>query len=454
MIGNDSQDDEETFVFDEERDTADAQSPGESPTECADADTAFAAATEAESRLAPAPPGNARSGGAFAAGGAEDGGEEEYGDGETRGMETRAGSMEEILALKRDYERKVKTRKTMQLALIAAFVASLVGVYFLTRRNRETEWMSIPRDPSTGRAAVREYLVSAADGETLLRVDYPVSEGMSATKDPDGGGIEVASRMGRDADVPYYLRFECRRSADELKLSLADSFWRWIQSLNSGGGFIFDVNSPNDIKPRFFEDVYGWCCEEATLYGIRFIMLPYQRTRPDRTIWHGVAIYLRNGDIAYSLRREIPDSQWKRGQGQLMADPNFAVFARFAHDYWESPGAGEFPLDWPSAKLFGEIRRELHPARPGMWARVREWIDALLVREWRGDADMRESGMRFLRQLREYQKNFYWAEYNALETAKAVDRGKRVKQIRQDCKTVFSDPSDRRYYLIGDGKMW
>ena len=31
-------------------------------------------------------------------------------DGETRGMETRAGSMEEILALKRDYERKVKAR--------------------------------------------------------------------------------------------------------------------------------------------------------------------------------------------------------------------------------------------------------------------------------------------------------------------------------------------------------
>ena len=137
-----------------------------------------------------------------------------------------------------------------------------------------------------------------------------------------------------------------------------------------------------------------------------------------------------------------------------MADPNLAVFARFAHDYWESPGADGLPLDWPSSQLAGEIRRGLHPARPGMWVRVRKWIDALLAKEWRGDADMHESGMRFLKQLREYQKNFYWGEYNALEAAKAVDRDKRVKQIRQDCKAVFQDPSDRRYYLVGDGKVW
>ena len=173
-------------------------------------------------------------------------------DGETRGMETRAGSMEEILSLKRDYERKVKTRKTVHLVLIAAFIAALAGVYFVTQRNRETEWMSIPKDPATGNAAVREYLVSAPDGGPLLRVDYPVSSGMSVTEDPDGGGIEVASRMGRDADVPYYLRFECRRSADELKLSLADSAWRWMQSLQSEADFMFDVNAPENVKTKFY----------------------------------------------------------------------------------------------------------------------------------------------------------------------------------------------------------
>ena len=445
MKGDENVKDEETFVFDDERDTADGPSADERPTEYADAATAFATADEPVPPTAPAAPADAAT--------AEDD-EEEEGDGETRGMETRAGSMEEILALKRDYERKVKARKTMHLVLIVAFVAALVGVYFVTQRNRETDWMSIPKDPATGNAAVREYLVSAPDGGTLLRVDYPVSKGMSVTKDPDGGGIEVVSRMGRDADVPYYLRFECRRSADELKLSLVDSVWRWVQVLQSEAGFLFDVNAPEDVKPKFFEDVFAWCCEEETLYGVRFVMLPYQRTRPDRTTWRGIAIYLRSGDAAYSLRREIPISQWKRGQGQLMADPNLAVFARFAHDYWESPGADGLPLDWPSSQLAGEIRRGLHPARPGMWVRVRKWIDALLAKEWRGDADMHESGMRFLKQLREYQKNFYWGEYNALEAAKAVDRDKRVKQIRQDCKAVFQDPSDRRYYLVGDGKVW
>ena len=62
--------------------------------------------------------------------------------------------------------------------------------------------------------------------------------------------------------------------------------------------------------------------------------------------------------------------------------------------------------------------------------------------------------MRCLRELRERQENFYWSEYNAFDAAKALDNVKRMTKIRQDCKAIFCDPADRRYYLLGNVSIW
>lgn len=371
-----------------------------------------------------------------------------FSDGETCEMNTRLASMDIINAMKEDYERKGKIRKAVLLCGIGVFFLSLIGIYFLTQKSRETEWMSIPKP-------VKAYLVSSSEGKTLLRVDYPYSESAVVVEGPNGSGVKVTSAMGRDRDVPYMLLFDVRKDPVELRLSTSASVWRWMQDVrNREKGIAFEAQSESEIVPKFFEDDYPWCCQMQTQYGVKYVTQMYQNTHQDGVIWRGLVLYFRSGDTSYVLRREIPETYWKRGVGQLSADPNIGVFAHYSETYWESPGAVGLPLEWSNAELFKAIGESLNADRSGIWGKVALWIDALLIKSWSSDVDMRYQALDRLAQLRKYQEDFYNGKQNAFEVAKMDDRGKKMLEIRQDVKSVFDKPTDRRYFMLGDGRIW
>lgn len=377
------------------------------------------------------------------------------GDGETCIIQTHIASPEEVAEARASLERGRRARRGFFFVVLVLFLALLAGFYVVRQTHRETDWMSLPCNRLTGKPDVRAFLVRNAASNILLRVDYPYSPKMAVRADDTRPELEVETVMGRDGDVPYRLRFQAVRRDDELRLSLVDSMWRWMsRRRREESDLTFDAQTIDELEVSFFEDEYAWCCQEATDYGIRFIRQRYQYARPDGKVWCGFVLYFRSGDTAYALCREIPEAYWKRGSGQLTADPNIGIFRAFAQTYWESPGAGQMPLDWSRAQLLGEIRAELNPERSGIWRKIRRWIDALIVHSWRGTDGERREAFGILAQLREYERNFYWGKYNAYDAAKANRADKRCRSIRQDCQAVFNEPDDRRYHLINNGEVW
>lgn len=388
--------------------------------------------------------------------GGEKGDETKFlGGGETCIIQTHIASPEEVAEARAALERGRRARRGFFFVVLVLFLALLAGFYVVRQTHRETDWMSLPCNRLTGKTDVRAFLVRNAASNILLRIDYPYSPKMAVQADDARPELEVETVMGRDGDVPYRLRFQAVRRDDELRLSLVDSMWRWMsRRRREESDLTFDAQTIDELEVSFFEDEYAWCCQEATDYGIRFIRQRYQHARSDGKVWCGFVLYFRSGDTAYTLCREIPEAYWKRGCGQLTADPNIGIFRAFAQTYWESPGAGQMPLDWSRAQLLGEIRAELNPERSGIWRKIRRWIDALIVHSWRGTDGERREAFGLLAQLREYERNFYWGKYNAYDAAKANRADKRCRSIRQDCQAVFNEPDDRRYHLINNGEVW
>lgn len=385
----------------------------------------------------------------------EPGGGETTNGCETRAIETHIASPEELAEARADMERASHVRRGMFFGALALFAGLLVVLYVFRQTHLETEWMSLPIDPQTGRPSVAAFVVRDDQSNSLLRVDYPQVPQLVVRADESRPELEVESAMGRDGDVPYRLSFTAVRRADELELSLDESMWRWMSLRRKAeGDMTFEAQTREELQTRFFEDEYDWCCQQATEYGIRFIRQRYQHARADGNVWCGYVIYFRLGDVAYALCREIPEAHWKRGSGQLLADPNIGIFRAYSLAYWESPGKTAMPLEWSREHLMAEIRRELNPERSGIWRKVHGWIDALIVKSWSARASDRSAAFALLAQLREYENNFYWGKFNAYDAARINQADKRCRQIRQDCKSVFCNPDDRRYHLINDAEIW
>lgn len=385
----------------------------------------------------------------------EQGGGETTNGGETRVIETHIASPEELAAARAGMERANRVRRGLFFGALALFAGLLAALYVFRQTHLETEWMSLPLDPQTGRPSVAAFVVRDDQSNALLRVDYPRTPQLVVRADEARPELEVESAMGRDGDVPYRLNFTAVRRTDELELSLDESMWRWMSLRRKvEGDMTFEAQTREELRTRFFEDEYGWCCQQATEHGVRFIRQRYQHARADGNVWCGYVLYFRLGDVAYALCREIPEAYWKRGSGQLLADPNVGLFRAYSLAYWESPGRAAMPLEWSRERLLDEIRLELNPERSGIWRKVHGWIDALIVKSWSARASDRSAAFALLAQLREYENNFYWGKYNAYDAARTNRADKRCRLIRQDCKSVFSNPADRRYHLINNAEIW
>ena len=425
--------------------------------------TKFASASD----IVTSPSSGASSGAAFAPDDSDDGetvifggaqggtdDEEETGDGETRELETRIGSMEEIIQRRKELEKKSKFRKVAAGFGFVCVAALLTGLWFISRTTKETYEMSYPKD-AHGRPDAASYILRDASRNALIEVDYPRNQKMSVTVAPDGNGITVVSFMGRDRDVPFFLQTEATSNEDELKLSLMQSVRAWLARMEaSGGGFVFDEMMKHDLEPSFFEVVFPDSCQSKTLYGVRFVMFEYKRTWPDGKLWHGIAIYFRRGDTVFVHRREIPEFYWERGGYRIKKDPNIAIYSNLIDSYWESPGTDDLPLERTVPELMSSIRNILSKERASDWRFLKKDIDAVLIKTWRGDSKTRDFAEGCLRQFREVLRRFYYGKYNAYINAKDNRDERRCLKFRQDCKSVFDDPSERYYYLLGNGEVW
>ena len=373
--------------------------------------------------------------------------------GETVEGKTRAGSWEEIMAMKDALERKRKIRRLLISGAFALVAVVLVAVFFLIPNNDEYG-MDWPKN-ADGSDDMRTYSIRNSSGDPILRVDYPGNSNITETPSPDNNGITVVTWYGKRRDVPYFLMLEASSHPDELHLDLMSSVRRWFAKAEaSGEGFVFDERMRDELRPKFFEDAYPGSCETKTLYGIRFLEFEYKRTWLDGKMWHGWAHYFRSGDTVYLLRREIPEFYWERGGYRIKIDPNIAIYAAFSNAYWESPGDGKLASKESTAELMGEIRDALSKSRASDWRFVRRSVDTVLARTWRTDQKTRELASSSLRQYRDVLRVYYNEKYNAFVTAKDNREEKKMRRIRLDAQSVFDDPDERYYFLVNNGEVW
>jgi len=376
--------------------------------------------------------------------------------GKTRDMETRAGAMDEIMALKAGLERKRRRRHVVVSFGFVLVAGMIAGLWFVSKTNKETDVMSFPVN-ADGRPDIATYAINDDQGQCLVKVDYPRDNGMSVTESPDGGGVIVVSSMGRDRDVPFFLQLETVSQAEELEKDLLSSVRAWISKAEeSGAGYIFDIKVKEGLRYQFFEDVFPGCCQTKSLYGVKFVSLDYKRTWADgdKTLWHGVLIYFRRGDTAFIHRREIPESYWVRGGYRIEQDPNIALYSTFIDSYWESPGLESLPMERKTSELMESVRGTLAKNRASDWRYAKKEIDAVLVKTWRTDPKTRDLAEGCLRQFREILRTYYYGKYNAFDTAKENRDEKRMIRVRKDASMVFDDPDERYYHLVANGEIW
>ena len=375
-------------------------------------------------------------------------------DGETRELETRIGSMDEIVQRRKELESKSKFRKIAAGFGFVLVAGLLAGLWFISRTTKETYEMSFPKD-AYGRPGAASYILRDSVGNALIEVDYPRNPKMNVTIAPDSNGVSVVSFMGRDRDVPFFLQTEATTNEEELKMSLMQSVRAWMARAEaSSAGFVFDELMKNELEPAFFEDAFPDSCQRKSLYGVRFVTFEYKRTWPDGKLWHGILIYFRRGDTVFVHRREIPETYWERGGYRIRKDPNIAIYFNLIDTYWESPGVEGLPLDKSVPELMASIRNILSKERASDWRFLKRDIDAVLIKTWRGDSKTRDFAEGCLRQFRDVLRKFYYGKYNAYLNAKDNLDERKMLKFRQDCKMVFDDPAERYYYLLGDGEVW
>lgn len=373
---------------------------------------------------------------------------------ETVAMQTRAGSAEEIRLLRQMMNKRRKGRRVAMLVMLALFAAGLLTVWQTTKTTAEVDGMSDPVNPETKSSHMPHFTFRDPGGRGLVYVQYPDLPVTRKDELPDGAGIAVESRMGRDGDVPYALRFEKTVDRSELRLSLRDSVWRHMAVRRQGNdGRIYTAQAPQELKLGFFENSWPKACQSLTAYGVRYASVEYQQMRANHEIWRGVMICFRCGDTLFSLEREIPEKYWRRGADRLRRYCDLGLFSAFGENYWESPGEAELPMAWSLDRLGEEIAGVLVAERAGLWRNVEKWIDAYLAKSW-GNPAQRETGMSYLRRLREFRNSFYNGKLNAYDTARRNDDIKRQRRILQDCKTIFDNPADRRYFMVNSSEEW
>ena len=379
--------------------------------------------------------------------------ESETGGGETQEMVTRAGSMQEMLELRRKLERKTAARHWRFGACIALSLALLAGVWLLTADRRHLDDAEGPFRPD-GQPDVADIDILGADGAPEMFLEHPQDPRAKVVRSADTNEIEVVSFLGQDRDVPFRMVFTRKRDAAELTLSLAESFNRWANKMGEKG-FSFELTrNGKPIEPEFFDGVFPGYCQYQTQCGVSFIRADYTRST-SHVMWRGVSYRFRNGDMTYSLCNEIPEKYWKRGESRLRYSPFCGLYGKFLGDQWDSPGKEMLLQGVTEDELLARVRRELSVERPADWETVEKRIDTLLALTWGKNTANARTAWECRDVLLSLKSRYYNERLLAYETAFANGDEKTMRSIFSDCLHVFgASKRDRRYYLVNDPEVW
>ena len=360
---------------------------------------------------------------------------------------------------KKQRQKETHRRRVRHTVIAVAFLAfaGVLGAIVYTRWPKAERWATVPLIAGTDDLDIELHDVLDACGKKLMTVDYPRNVRMKKSVQERGRGIDVSTYTGRDRSIPFRLRLSLSAGAVELSRSLKECAETKIAAAERSG-FVFQSPAEFPAGMFFFEDEYpGSCPSPRLLRGTAFYRSEYEMIRSG-VKWHGVLIVFRDGDNAYTLQREVVDSEWERCKLLLRKDPNIGFSAEFLNNRWESPGRDGFVREQDAAECRADVVRELSMSTPrtASWVRLKRELDTLVATSWT-QADARQDALSLLARFRKVQDAKYVELRNEFDLAgKAGHEGlERRVSVRADCQRIFGlDPSDRRFLLINNPENW
>ena len=376
----------------------------------------------------------------------------ETGGGETQELKTRIGSYEEILERKRQLERRVAA-KHWRFGVFVAFVAAALGAVWFASSTRKNVTDVEGPFLADGEKDVVYQEICDADGGLEMFLECPRKDGMKAEWSDGSNRFELVSWIGRDRDVPFRLNFSRVKNAEELKLSLEESFAASMDRMKAGG-FAFPDRNGRRVVREFWEDVFPGWMESQTQCGIPFMRSEYTRT-VGMTEWRGVVLHFRNGDTVYRVFSEIPESLWKRGAYRIKSTPFIGIYQRFIDKQWDSPGKEHLVEDYGEDVLISKVRHELTANGTRAWSQLEKWIDTLMVMTWGKKNANAKSAREYLDAFMSRKTLFYNEKKLSYNTARLNRDEKRMRRIFMDCREMFNVlKHDRRSDLINNPEFW
>lgn len=360
---------------------------------------------------------------------------------------------------KKQRQKEAQKRRVRQSLLAVAIIvfAGVLGAIVYARWPKAERTATVPVIAGSDNPDIELYAVSDVRGKKLMTVDYPRDGRMKKSVLDGGRGIEVLTYTGRDRAIPFRLRISQSASADELSRSLAESAAAKLSAAERTG-FVFRSPLEFPAGVYFFEEVYpGSCPSPRLLRGSPFYRSEYEIVRAG-VKWHGVLIVFRDGDRAFTLQREVVETEWERSKNLLRTDPNIGFDAEFLRERWESPGRDGFIRGQDAVELRAHVARELDmPAsRTASWPRMKRELDTLVAMSW-AKPDARRDALSLLGRFRKIQDAKYVEFRNEFDLALKAGRDgtTRMESVRADCQRVFGvDTSDRRFLLINNPENW
>lgn len=349
----------------------------------------------------------------------------EYDEAVTRALETRALRAEDLEAL-REAERAKPRKRMIIMGVIVALL--LVAVFLIWPKSPPPETdIRWPRDASG------EPITASVDGlmgglnAGGYSVGFPGTRGW--TKQESEDGLIIATRVGRDLDVPLLLTLEERESLQYLRMPLKEVVEAWMEERGQAGRWTFDT-------PRgpLFMGVEN---------GVPFYTVSYTMT--DHGEWYGSARIFQIGARRIVLRSDIPYTERVRAAGML--DIRYLLVSReLERRRWA--GASD-RTELSAAEIIRRVRPELDRVAPATWVGLennlmRACRQAMLAE----DHENLEEAERLLVRLREMQALWFNAQRIARMEALAQGDHARVRQIADMCRGVFSSTDDNRYVLV------
>ncbi len=347
-------------------------------------------------------------------------------EGGTRIMQTRVASQEEIDFLRAAEHRRARRKLALIVVAVGAFV--LLALLLWPRRPAPETTLSWPRDAAGNYLDAFVPAPSGSFEEGGYELAFPGVPGWTSQSIP--GGVAVATRAGRDHDVPLKLFLVERLDPREVQIDRLQSLAEWKDEVKQSGGH-WNFDPPSAVF--YLGDANGIPC----------VSLAYQRE--DDAPWHGMATLFRHGRRRVVLRVEVPAAERVRAE-QIVSTLFLHVSQDFVNRHWE--GSSEPPRG-EAAQLIRRARLELEHIAPSAWAQVGTMIiDALRLATLHDQPEQEQEAMVLLLRLRDRQTIWFNAQRLAFFNALAQGDDLQAGRIAEFCKAVFSSDLDQRYYTI------